>query len=191
MERLNALGRGAQMMLVGGVLLLISTFFDWQAVDDFPGVNAWNNVLGVLMGLATVILVAWLIAQIVGVDLPSQFQPAMMAALLGGVILVLAVLKNLTDDYSTFWSYLGVVLAALIALGAYQMVQAAGGMETLKAQLPQTGSTAADAPAAPAAPPPPAPAAPEAPSVPDAAPEAPAAAPDTAPDADPPADRGA
>ncbi len=33
MERFNALGRGAQLMLVGGVLLFIDLFFTWQEFD--------------------------------------------------------------------------------------------------------------------------------------------------------------
>ncbi len=30
MDRFNALGRGAQLMLIGGVLLLIDLFLPWQ-----------------------------------------------------------------------------------------------------------------------------------------------------------------
>ena len=30
MDRFNAIGRGMQLMLVGSVLLLITTFFNWQ-----------------------------------------------------------------------------------------------------------------------------------------------------------------
>ena len=33
MERFNALGRGAQLMLIGAVLLFIDLFFPWQDFD--------------------------------------------------------------------------------------------------------------------------------------------------------------
>jgi hypothetical protein len=143
MDRFNALGRGAQIMLVAGVLLLISTFFDWQAVDDFPGVSAWNNFLGIVMGLLTIALIAWLAVRVAGIDFKLPISNAMMSALLGGLILVFAVLKNLTDDFSTFWAYLGVVLAAAIAFGAWLEVQAAGGMDTLRSEMPSSSSSSA------------------------------------------------
>jgi hypothetical protein len=153
MDRFNALGRGAQIMLVAGVLLLIDTFFDWQAVDDFPGVSAWNNFLGIVMGLLTIALIAWLAVRVAGIDFKLPISNAMMSALLGGLILVFAVLKNLTDDYSTFWAYLGVVLAAAIAFGAWLEVQAAGGMDTLRSEIPSSSSSPS-APSATSAPPP-------------------------------------
>ena len=34
MDRINALGRGAQIMLVAGVLLFISLFLPWQDFGD-------------------------------------------------------------------------------------------------------------------------------------------------------------
>jgi hypothetical protein len=140
MDRFNALGRGAQIMLVAGVLLLIDTFFDWQAVDDFPGVSAWDNFLGIVMGLLTIALIVWLAVRVAGVDFRLPISNAMTSALLGGLILIFAVLKNLTDDFSTFWAYLGVLLAAAIAVGAWLEVQAAGGMDTLRSEIP-TSST--------------------------------------------------
>jgi hypothetical protein len=166
MDRFNALGRGAQIMLVAGVLLLIDTFFDWQAVDDFPGVSAWDNFLGIVMGLLTIALIAWLAVRVAGVDFRLPISNAMVSALLGGLILVFAVLKNLVDDYSTFAAYLGVVLAAAIAFGAWLEVQAAGGMDTLRSEIPSSSSSSAtsatSAPTAPSTPAPPESAAPQA-----------------------------
>jgi hypothetical protein len=100
------------------------------------------------------------------VDIPIPVSYAMTSAVLAFLIFVLALLKNLTDDYSTWASYVGVVLAFLIAAGAWMEIQAAGGMEHVRSQSPSssgvTASEAAAAPpsttaaAAPAAPPPPA-----------------------------------
>ncbi|MDH4338849.1 MAG: hypothetical protein OEW47_00570, partial [Thermoleophilia bacterium] len=80
-----------------------------------------------------------------------------------------AVVKNLTDDYSTFWSYVGVGLAILVAVGAWLEVQEAGGVEHLKSQMPGSGGATAAPAAAAAAPAPPAAAPPAA--APTAAPE--------------------
>ena len=143
MDRLNALGRGAQIMLVAAVLLLISTFFNWQEVDfdlgalgeGSAGVSAWDNFWGVVMGLLTIVLIAWLGARLAGIDIPVPMSTAMISAVLAALILLFAVLKNLIDDYSTFWSYLGVALAVVIAIGAWLEVQAAGGMDKLRAEM--------------------------------------------------------
>jgi hypothetical protein len=166
MDRFNALGRGAQIMLVAGVLLLISTFFDWQNFEDIVAVSAWDNFLGIVMGLLTIALIAWLAVRVAGIDFKLPISNAMTSALLGGLILVFAVLKNLTDDYSTFWAYLGVVLAAAIAFGAWLEVQAAGGMDTLRSEMPSSSSSSATSatsvPPTPSTPTPPESAAPQA-----------------------------
>jgi len=179
MDRFNALGRGAQVMLIAGVLLIIDSFFDWQAVDDFPGVSAWDNFLGILMGLLTIALVAWIGARLAGVEMRLPVSNAMLSALFGWLILLFAVLKNLTDDYSTFWAYLGVLFAAAIAFGAWLEVQEGGGFEQLKSEIPSSDSTAETASAPP---PPPASSAP-----PEAAPPPAEPAPPAAPEPPPPA----
>lgn len=205
MERFNALGRGMQIMLVASVLLLIDSFFRWQEVEfdlgplggGSAGVTAWDNFLGIVMGLLTIVLIAWIVARIAGVDIPIPISPAMTGAILAVLIFALALLKNLTDDFSTFWSYVGVVLAALIAVGAWLVVQEAGGVEHLKSQMPNSAGAAAPAaetpaPAPPAetpapAPPPAAEAAPAAPQTPSGPPMSEGAAPEAAasePDAD-------
>ena len=63
MERFNALGRGAQLMLVGAVLLFIDLFLPWQDFDvgglaDELGVDAtfsgWRGI-GFIVGLLTIV----------------------------------------------------------------------------------------------------------------------------------------
>ncbi len=191
MERLNALGRGTQIMLVASVLLLINSFLRWQEVEfdlgplgeGSAGVSAWDNFLGIVMGLLTIVLIAWIVARIARVDIPIPISPAMTGAILAVLIFALALLKNLTDDFSTFWSYLGVVLAALIAVGAWLVVQEAGGVEHLKGQIPSSAGAvapAAEASAPAPAPPPAAEAAPAAPETLSAPPMSEAAAPEAA-----------
>ena len=155
MDRFNALGRGTQIMAVAGVLLFIDLFLRWQEVEfdlgplgeGSAGVSAWDNFLGIVLGLLTIILLAWVAVRLASVDIPLPVSTAMTAALLGVLILFFAVVKNLTDDYSTIWSYIGVVLAIIIAAGAFQTVQEAGGIETLKSEIPgQTTGSATDSP---------------------------------------------
>jgi hypothetical protein len=207
MERLTALSRGTQLMLAAGVLLLLATIPNWQEVEfdvvgfeSEVGVSAWHGFWGWVMGLALIALLAWLVARIAGVAFSLPISETLIAAGLAALILICAVIKNLVDDYSTFWSYIGVVLAALIAVGAWLEVQSAGGVDTLRSEVSSVGSTRASStsppaggagtatdvptPAPEAPPPPPATPAPEPP----AAPREPTATPEPPPST-PPSER--
>jgi hypothetical protein len=158
MDRLSALSRGAQIMLVAGVLLFISLFLPWQefgtdeqreVVEAFGAdlsPSAWHGFWGWVLGLLTIILLAWLVVRIAAVDIPLPVSSAMLAGLLGTLILFFAVIKNLVDDESTIWSYIGVLLAIGVAVGAWMQIQEAGGVDTLKTEAssmrpPTSGST--------------------------------------------------
>lgn len=178
MDRFNEIGRGMQIMLVSAVLLLIDTFFNWQEVAGF-GVSAWDDLGGIVMGLLTIVLIAWIGATLAGVQIPLPISAAMTSAILAALILLIAVIKNLEDDYSSIWAWLGMLFALGIAAGAWLQIQASGGMETLKSEIPRSSGTTTSAPAPeppPTAAPPPPPAPP--PAEPYAGPDEPDAAPD-------------
>jgi hypothetical protein len=164
MDRFNALGRGMQVMLVAGVLLLIDTFLHWQSIDlgvVEVGRTAWHGFWGVLLGLLTIVLVLWLVARLAAIDIPLPISPTLTGAGLAVLIFVFALIKNLDDDYSSVWAWIGLILSIAILAGAWLQVQASGGMNALKSELPSMpASTAAQAPppaSEPAAPPPPPP----------------------------------
>ncbi len=143
MDRLTSLSRGMQLMLVGGVLLLIDTFLHWQEVSAkiagvtvvSAGVSAWHGFWGIIMCLALIVLLAWVVAKLAGVKIPLPVSDTLVAAGLAAIVLLFAVIKNLADDYSTKWSYIGVVLAAVVAAGAWLQVQAAGGVDVLRSEM--------------------------------------------------------
>jgi hypothetical protein len=143
---LKALSTGTKLIAVAGLLLLIDTFLAWQKVSvEVSGVevasasqNAWHGFWGVVMGLALIALLVWVGLQIANVDLNVSLPEATVTAVLAGIVFVFALLKNLIDDYSAWPSYVGVVLAALLAVGAWMRMQ---------------DTETATAPAAPAAPP--------------------------------------
>lgn len=172
MERFNALGRGAQLMLIGGVLLFIDMFFAWQSVDLGPlgeyTRKGWYGAAGVILGILTIILLAWLIVRLASVNIPLPVSTAMSAAVIGVLILIFAIIKliSILGDAQTFWAWLGVAFAIVIAVGSFMAVQEAGGVDTLRSEATGLGSsmssstTAAPATtqrAAPAPPPAPAP----------------------------------
>jgi hypothetical protein len=170
MERFNALGRGAQLMLIGGVLLFIDLFLPWQDFDvggiaDELGVDAtfsgWRGI-GVIVGILVIVLLAWLIVRIASVNIPLPVSTAMTGALLGTLILIFTIIKLLTilGDEATFWAWIGVALAVVIAVGAFMTVQEAGGVDTLRSEASSFGGsgsaaagTTTTAPPPPAAPP--------------------------------------
>jgi hypothetical protein len=182
MDRFNALGRGTQVMLVAGVLLFVSLFFTWQDIQGAGVVefNGWRGFLGVLLGLLTIVLIAWIVVRIVAPDvLRLPFSHALASAVICGAIVFFALLKLLSiiDDDATVWAYVGFILAVLVGVGAWMVVQGAGGMQTLRSEIPsmQTappihepppGTTTPPAAPSEAAPPPPAEPAPPPPAEP-------------------------
>jgi hypothetical protein len=133
MDRFKELALGRQLILVGGVLLIIDSFFAWQKVT-FNGIgisasasaSAWHGFWGVLMGLLTIAIVGWVAARVYGVELPANLPDGLVTLVLGGLILLFALVKNLSDDYSAWASYVGIVLAGVVAAGAWLNVQASG-----------------------------------------------------------------
>lgn len=160
-------------MLVAAVLLFIDLFLAWQdfggGIADDLGIDAtfsgWRGI-GAILGIVTLVLIAWLAARLASVNIPLPISTAMTAALLAALVLVLAIIKILTilGDEPTIWAWIGLILAVLVAVGGYMTVQEAGGMDTLRSEMPARGAGASSAPSAPppaapeAAPPPPPPA---------------------------------
>jgi hypothetical protein len=129
MPNLSELSNGTKVLLAAGVGLLVATFLPWQKVSaSLGGVelvsvsrNAWSGVLGILMGLVLIALLAWVALQVtnanVKLDLPVPDTTLVLA--LGVAVFALALLKNIADEYSAWGSYLGVLLAAGVAAGAW------------------------------------------------------------------------
>ena len=205
MERFNALSRGSQIMFVAGLLLLVDTFLPWQdfdieveegvTIDTGFSWNAWHGFWGIVLGLLTVALVVWLVVRIAGVDFRLPVSDAMVGSLLAGIILLFAFIKVLADDYTAFWAYAGLLLAAIIAIGAWLNVQEAGGVDSLRSEasgmkdaaMTSTAGTAATTPdPEPAPEPTPPPAAPD-PTPPPPAPEPTPPPPEPSPEPPPPA----
>jgi hypothetical protein len=157
MDRFNALGRGAQLMLVGGVLLFIDMLFAWQSIDLGPlgdySRKGWYGAAGVILGILVIILLAWLIVRIASVDIPLPVSTAMSAAVIATLILIFAIIKLLTilGDETTIWAWVGVALAIVIAVGAFQAVNEAGGVDTLRSEASALGGSAGGTTATPAA----------------------------------------
>jgi hypothetical protein len=182
-DKFNALSLGKKLVLIAGVLLLIDTFLNWQQVDTVfgsAGQSAWHGFWGVLLGLMTVALVAWVALRGFGsVQLPEGLPEGLVSLVLGALILLFSVIKVISDSYVHWPAYLGIILAAVVTYGAWLVFQESGeSFPSMSSTSASSGGAAAasTAPAAPtpspAAPPPAAPA-PEPPAAEPAPPPAP------------------
>ena len=187
---ISKLTHGAKMVLGGTILFLIVSIFHWQEIDlgiVSGGVNMWHG-WGVLAGLVAIAIIVWEGLRLANMKIEIGLTPAMVTAALAILLLVFTVLKFLiSNEYRTFWAWLGLLLSILIAVGAWvNMKQLGESVSEMGASMKTAASSAAaaaksatdkgdDAPAAapaataPAAPAPAAPA-PTAPAPPPAAP---------------------
>ena len=131
MDKVQSLSTGRKLTLAAGLLLLVDTFFAWQKVSvtiagtelASASANAWHGFWGVLLGLMTIALVAWLAARAFGIELPGNVPDGAATLALGALIAVFAILKALTDDFSAWAAWVGVVLAVLTAVGTWLVCQ--------------------------------------------------------------------
>lgn len=177
MEQLKDLSQGAKIVLGAAIAFLIVSFFNWQEVDLGPigeaGVSMWDGI-GWIAGLLAVALIVWQVIRLANVNVELGVTPSMITAALAVLLVVFTVIKFLADnEFRTFWAWLGLVLALVVAVGAWLNMQAAG--ESVGDVMSRFGGGSSKA--APAATAPPPPAAPSAPAPPEAAP--PADAPDS------------
>jgi hypothetical protein len=107
-------------------------------------------------------------------DLVASVPEGTAALALGVLIFIFALLKNLIDDYSAWPAYVGVVLAAGVAVGGWMIAQERGGASEAIAWRPSmagaSGGTATEASAPPTSTPEPPPAAAPSPPAPEAPP---------------------
>jgi hypothetical protein len=125
--KLKGLSTGSLVMVVGGVVLFFTLFLTWQTLEvTYVGTgkvptpqDGWD-VWGLLIGLGSVALVSLVIAfHGTEVEIVPGLRWQTLVLGLGIVIFAFTVVKNLTDADSAWASYLGLALAALVAVGAY------------------------------------------------------------------------
>ncbi len=138
------LTRPQQIVLAGGVALIISSFLPWYGVFGFS-INAWDAEFwawgGVLVGTAAAVVVA--------VDAFSGTQVSLgrwgvehLALVLAGTGLLFVVIRLLTESSAVkFGLYLGLAATAAITYGAFLGARASGAGVNPFADLatPRTG----------------------------------------------------
>jgi hypothetical protein len=118
------LGRGTQLLLVAGILLLIDSFLDWQQVSVAgisAGASMWHGV-GVVAGLLLIALLVWEVAQVTGVlrNLELPVSAALISVGLAVGTAVFTIIKFLVANEARHWpAWIGLILAVGIAVGGW------------------------------------------------------------------------
>lgn len=151
MERFKALSTGPKLVLVAAPLLFVSLFFTWQkpevdygpagsAVALLDGWDFWGLLIGLLALGVTVLAV---LVHLTDVELSEDVPWERLLVAGGASLLALTLLKNVTDADSAWASYVGVLLAALVALGSYETWAEASRRPSLIARLRRRGVSSA------------------------------------------------
>jgi hypothetical protein len=118
------LGRGTQLLLVAGIVLLIDSFLDWQQVSAggiSAGASMWHGV-GVVAGLLLIALLVWEVAQIAGVtrSIELPVSAALISVGLAVGTAAFTVVKFLVANEARHWpAWIGLILAVAIAVGGW------------------------------------------------------------------------
>lgn len=124
--RLRNLSRGSQLMLAGALLLVVDLFLTWQSIEvAFPGAgtatllldgwDVWGLVIAfVAIGLVVLVSVVYASEVETSDDLPWERWVLLAAVILFGATFA----KSVTDAYSAWASYVGLVLAGAVLAGA-------------------------------------------------------------------------
>lgn len=122
--KLAELGRGTQLLLLAGLLLLIDSFLDWQQVSAAgitAGASMWHGV-GVVAGLLLIALLLWEVAQIAGVtrNIELPVSAALISVGLAVGVAAFTVVKFLVANDARHWpAWIGLILAVVIAVGGW------------------------------------------------------------------------
>ena len=156
MDTFTKLPTTTKVVLAGTVAFLIVSFFNWQEVDfgvGEAGVTMWHG-WGTIAGIVALALLAWEGLRLANIDVSLPLSDAMLGALVAILLAVLTILKFLVDnEFRTFWAWLGLILALVVAGAAFLRMQAGG--ESLADMRTKFGGSSAGTAAAP--PPPAAP----------------------------------
>lgn len=130
MDKLAELNHGAKVVLGGAIVFLILSFFNWQEVDlgafGEAGVSMWNGV-GWIAGLLAIALIVWQAIRLANFNVEIGIGPAMVTTFLAVLLLLFTVIKFFADsEFRTWAAWVGLILAVVIAVGAWMNMQATG-----------------------------------------------------------------
>jgi hypothetical protein len=151
MDTFNKLSTPAKLVLGATVLFLIVSFFNWFSVEDLGGVSMWEGI-GTLAGILAIAVLVWEGLRLANVDIKLPVSHAMVSVLLTLLVLLFAFIRFIdkpggelvSDAFDrTIWSWLGLLFAIIMVVGAVMQMQAGG--ESLADMRRSMGSAASSA----------------------------------------------
>jgi hypothetical protein len=126
LDRIAALSIGTKLMLGAGALLFIDLFLTWQTLELEFGrgqtvtraLDGWD-FWGLLIGLLTLALLTVVVVRQTEAEVMLEPRWDLVPLALGTVTLALTVVKSVRDAESAWPSYLGIVLAGVVVVGAF------------------------------------------------------------------------
>jgi hypothetical protein len=130
MDKLAEINHGAKVVLGASILFLIISFFNWQEVDlgafGDAGVSMWHGV-GWIAGLLAIAIIVWQAIRLSNLNLEIGVGPAMVTAFLALLLLLFTVIKFFADDdFRTWAAWVGLILAIVVAGGAWANMKLTG-----------------------------------------------------------------
>lgn len=130
MDGFMKLSREVQAILVGTVLYVIFSFFDWQQVS-FGGISAgrseWTGI-GVIAALLAIVLLIWEIGRMIDFKIElGSLTPGLVSVGLALLLLLFTFLTFITHNEARHWpAWIGFLLSIIIAVAAVMRAKAEG-----------------------------------------------------------------
>ena len=131
MDAFSKLSREAQVVLGGGVVLLILSFFPWQEYSIFSA-NEWHGI-GLLAGLLVIAMLAWEVLRLMAVNVSlGTLSPGLVSLGLALLVALFTVIAFLNKDTFRQWpAWIALIVALVVAAAAVMRARAEG------VQMPQ------------------------------------------------------
>ena len=154
MDALSKLSRETQVVLGGGLLLLILSFLDWHQFGPV-GWNEWHGI-GILAGLLVIAMLVWEVLRLMAVNVSlGTLSPGLLSVGLALLMALFTVIAVLSADFRAWPAWIALIVALVVAAAAVMRARAEG---VEMPQMPQSapaasaGSAGSAEPAAPAEP---------------------------------------
>ena len=131
MDAFSKLSREAQVVLGGGVVLLILSFFPWQEYSILSA-NEWHGI-GLLAGLLVIAMLAWEVLRLMAVNVSlGTLSPGLVSLGLALLVALFTVIAFLNKDTFRQWpAWIALIVALVVAAAAVMRARAEG------VQMPQ------------------------------------------------------